>query len=50
MRTNYPCEKCTKVKKPRDCTKKTCQDWSIWFLERWKEFNAWFEKNRASED
>lgn len=31
-----PCKSCTRVKDPRHCSKKDCEDWRTWFITWWK--------------
>ena len=44
-----PCEHCTKVSDPIECTYKNCPAWNAWFLARWKEFNNYLDKYFSKE-
>ena len=35
-----PCESCTKVPEPRECTAKFCTEWRDWWLARWERLRA----------
>lgn len=49
-----PCETCTKVNHPEQCTSKTCPDWKAWWLERWEAIHdfgrRYVKKKRRTED
>lgn len=35
-----PCLTCTRVKDPKNCEKKTCHEWSTWFIRKWEEVRS----------
>ena len=45
----YPCKTCKRVKDPRGCENKNCNDWCEWLLEKWKGFNRYYEKHKHME-
>lgn len=42
----YPCETCTRVKEPKNCENKLCQQWQLWFFERWEEINNYYKAHK----
>ena len=44
-----PCLRCTRVKDPRNCENKNCQDWRRWFICRWEQIRAYPRQAKDNE-
>lgn len=42
-----PCETCTRVEKPEECSNKGCVAWKEWFMNRWERIHNYGEKHKA---
>jgi hypothetical protein len=40
LQQTSPCLRCTRVKDPRNCENKNCQQWQRWFINRWDSLRA----------
>ena len=39
MANEKPCLTCTRVKNPKNCENKNCQEWREWFIKKWSELH-----------
>ena len=52
MAMKNPCLNCTTVERPKDCDRKGCGAWQIWWLERWENLRKRYcvDEERRVED
>jgi hypothetical protein len=41
-KTPSPCETCTRVSDPGQCTNNKCKVWVAWWLARWERIHAFW--------
>lgn len=45
-----PCDTCPRFENPDECTKKDCLRWQLYFMDKWKEINNYYEAHKGELD
>jgi len=48
MKKTSPCRRCTRVSDPGSCENKRCGIWQRWFLSRWAQIHAYWQRETAN--